>query len=324
MATETGQQEINIWENPPDGSEITGRIYRITTALESVGRPAREFIGKVYEEIEEEYIASNYGPGRYNIHYVMKLNGKRIAEKDNTYNIGKEYAQEVGTSKRETTAAPAPSAPAAVQAFDIGGILGGLTVEKVAAIGAAFKAIKDIFTPPPPPPPPQIDVTKLLEIIAANNRPAPISDAVLIQAMQSLQKQNAQPSLLQQVRELKEVKEALTDETAGDSDGEGGNMSNLLELAFKYLPDLLAAKQNNFQAVGQEVKNMPMIAGLIRNNQDLATEFMNRAAATYGAENARQLAAGFGLQLTPAAPQQAAPQQPITDQGEDLENDGEG
>jgi hypothetical protein len=142
--------------------------------------------------------------------------------------------------------------------------------------------------------------------------------------MQSLQKQNAQPSLLQQVRELKEVKEALTDETAGDSDGEGGNMNFLLEQAFKYLPALLTAKQNNFQAVGQEVKNNPMVAGLIRNNPDLATAFINRAAATYGEENARQLAAGFGLQLTPAAPQQAAPQQPITDQGEDLENDGEG
>lgn len=323
MATETGQQEKDIWENPPDGVEVTGRIYRVTTALESVGRPGREFIGKVYELIDEEYIATNYGAGRYNVHYRMTVDGKRY-ERDNTYNIGKEYAatKEVGTSCRET-AAPAPSAPAAVQAFDLGGLLGGLTVEKVAAIGAAFKAIKDIFTPPPPPPPQQIDVTKLLEIIAANNRPAPISDAVLIQAMQSLQKQNAQPSLLQQVRELKEVKEALTDETAGDSYGEGGNMNFLLEQAFKYLPALLTAKQNNFQAVGQEVKNNPMVAGLIRNNPDLATAFINRAAATYGEENARQLAAGFGLQLTPAAPQQAAPQQP-TDQGEDLENDGEG
>ena len=321
MATETGQQDTNIWDNIPDGVEVTGRIYRVTTALESVGRPGREFIGKVYELIDEEYIATNYGAGRYNVHYRMTVDGKRY-ERDNTYNIGKEYAatKEVGTSCRET-AAPAPSAPAAVPAFDLGGILGGLTVEKVAAIGAAFKAIKDIFAPPPPPQ--QIDVTKLLEIIAANNRPAPISDAVLIQAMQSLQKQNAQPSLLQQVRELKEVKEALTDETAGDSDGEGGNMNFLLEQAFKYLPALLTAKQNNFQAVGQEVKNNPMVAGLIRNNPDLATAFINRAAATYGEENARQLAAGFGLQLTPAAPQQAAPQQPLN-QGEDLENDGEG
>lgn len=322
MATETGQQDTNIWDNIPEGVEVTGRIYRVTTALESVGRPGREFIGKVYELIDEEYIATNYGAGRYNVHYRMTVDGKRY-ERDNTYNIGKEYAatKEVGTSCRET-AAPAPSAPAAVPAFDLGGMIGGLTVEKVAAIGAAFKAIKDIFAPPPPPPP-QIDVTKLLEIIAANNRPAPISDAVLIQAMQSLQKQNAQPSLLQQVRELKEVKEALTDETAGDSDGEGGNMNFLLEQAFKYLPALLTAKQNNFQAVGQEVKNNPMVAGLIRNNPDLATAFINRAAATYGEENARQLAAGFGLQLTPAAPQQAAPQQPLN-QGEDLENDGEG
>ena len=317
---ETGQETVDVWDNIPDGVEVNGRIYRMTTALESVGRPGREFIGKVYEVVDEEFIATNYGPGRYNIHYRMKVNGKTY-ERDNTYNIGREFSSTAGASKLQKNAAPAENAGADTLAgWNVAGLLGGLTLDKITAIGAGLKMLKEFLAPPPPPP--QIDVTKLIEIIAANNRPQSVSDAVIIQAMQSLQKQNSQPSLLQQVRELKEVKEALTDETAGEIDGEGGQMNFLIEQAFKYLPSLLAAKQNNFQAVGREVSTNPMIAGLIRNNPDLATEFINRAAAAYGAENARQLAAGFGLQITPAAPQQTAPQQPLN-QGEDLENDGE-
>jgi hypothetical protein len=118
------------------------------------------------------------------------------------------------------------------------------------------------------------------------------------------------------MRELKEIKETLKDETADEIDGEGGNMSFLIEQAFKYLPALLAANKNNFQATGAQVREYPMVAGLIRNNPDLAQEFIERAAATYGRQNAEQLAAGFGLQLTPA-PQQA---QENNDQAADLES----
>ena len=81
-------------------------------------------------------------------------------------------------------------------------------------------------------------------------------------------------------------------------------MSFLLEQAFKYLPSLLAANKNNFQATGAQVRENPMVAGLIRNNPDLAQEFIERAALTYGRENAESLARGFGLQLTPAPVQQ--------------------
>ena len=98
--------------------------------------------------------------------------------------------------------------------------------------------------------------------------------------------------------------------------GEGGQMSFLLEQAFKYLPSLLAANKQDFRATGAQARELPMVAGIIRNNPDLATEFINRAAQQYGRENAQQLAAGFGLQLTPI--QQQEQQQ---DQGDDLEKE---
>ena len=307
------------FEDLKNQKEIYGRIYRITSPMESVGRPATEFVGKVAERVDEDYIGRYFGPGRYKIDWrITKSDGTK--EKQNEiFNIGSEYAEiyaaeQAKKAKKAETVAPAPAAPSTIGGLDLGGILGGLTVDKITAIGAGLKLIKEFLAPPPPPP--AVDVAKLLEIFAANNRPQPVSDALLIQAMQSLQKTNTPPSLLQQMRELKEIKETLKDETAEETDGEGGQMSFLLEQAFKYLPSLLAANKQDFRATGAQARELPMVAGIIRNNPDLATEFINRAAQQYGRENAQQLAAGFGLQLTPI--QQQEQQQ---DQGEDLEKE---
>ena len=300
--------------------EVYGRIYRITSPVESVGRPASEFVGKVAERVDEDYIGRYFGPGRYKIDWRITKSDGTKEKRNEIFNIGSEYAEiyaaeQAKKAKKAETVAPAPASPSTLGGLDLGGILGGLTVDKITAIGAGLKLIKDFLAPPPPPP--AVDVAKLLEIFAANNRPQPVSDALLIQAMQSLQKTNAAPSLIQQMRELKEAKEILTDEIGtANNDGEGGQMSFLIEQAFKYLPSLLAANKQDFRATGEQVRENPMVAGIIRNNPDLATEFINRAAQQYGSENAQQLAAGFGLQLTPIQQQQQQ-----QDQGDDLEKE---
>lgn len=299
--------------------EVYGRIYRITSPVESVGRPASEFVGKVAERVDEDYIGRYFGPGRYKIDWRITKSDGTKEKRNEIFNIGSEYAEiyaaeQAKKAKKAETVAPAPAAPLTLGGLDLGGILGGLTVDKITAIGAGLKLIKDFLAPPPPPP--AVDVAKLLEIFAANNRPQPVSDALLIQAMQSLQKTNTPPSLLQQMRELKEIKETLKDETADETDGEGGQMSFLIEQAFKYLPSLLAANKQDFRATGAQARELPMVEGIIRNNPDLATEFINRAAQQYGSENAQQLAAGFGLQLTPIQQQQQQ-----QDQGDDLEKE---
>jgi hypothetical protein len=114
--------------------EVYGRIYRIISPLESVGRPAREFVGKVEERVDEDYIGRIFGPGRYNIHYrVTRSDGSKF-ERDETFNIGQEYA------KKDAPQAPVKQAPAATfGGLDVGALLGGLTVEKITAIGAAVK-----------------------------------------------------------------------------------------------------------------------------------------------------------------------------------------
>lgn len=308
------------FEDLKNQKEVYGRIYRITSPVESVGRPASEFVGKVAERVDEDYIGRYFGPGRYKIDWRITKSDGTKEKRNEIFNIGSEYAEiyaaeQAKKAKKSETVAPAPAAPSTLGGLDLCGILGGLTVDKITAIGAGLKLIKDFLAPPPPPP--AVDVAKLLEIFAANNRTQPVSDALLIQAMQSLQKTNAAPSLIQQMRELKEAKEILTDEIGtADNDGEGGQMSFLIEQAFKYLPSLLAANKQDFRATGEQVRENPMVSGIIRNNPDLATEFIKRAAQQYGRENAQQLAAGFGLQLTPI--QQQEQQQ---DQGEDLEKE---
>lgn len=303
-------EQIDEFADLENQKDIYGRVYRITSPVDSVGRPSSEFVGKVTERVDEDYIGSIFGPGRYKIHYrVTRSDGSKF-ERDEYFNIGKEYAQ-------KAPAAPVQAPAPALGGLDLGGLLGGLTVEKITAIGAGLKLIKDFLAPPPPPP--AVDVAKLLEIFAANNRPQPVSDALLIQAMQSLQKTNTAPSLIQQMRELKEAKEILTDEIGADgNDGEGGQMSFLIEQGLKLLPSLLAANKNNFQAAGVQVRENPMVAGLIRDNPDLAQEFIKRAALTYGRENAENLARGFGLQLTPVQPQE---QQETNTQADDLERE---
>ena len=71
----------------------------------------------------------------------------------------------------------------------------------------------------------------------------------------------------------------------------------MLEKAFDYLPLLLQKNNNNYKAVGQEVKENPFVSNLIRNDPDLAQKFFERARVAYGDENAKALAAGFGLKM---------------------------
>ena len=137
--------------------EVYGRIYRITSPVESVGRPASEFVGKVAERVDEDYIGRYFGPGRYKIDWrITKSDGTR-EKRNEIFNIGSEYAEiyaaeQAKKAKKAETVAPAPASPSTLGGLDLGAVLGDLTVEKIKAIGAGLKLIKDFLAPPPPPP----------------------------------------------------------------------------------------------------------------------------------------------------------------------------
>lgn len=284
------------------GVELVGTIYRITSPIDSKGRPAAEFVGKVDELKDEDFVGRTYGPGVYRLVYRIN-NGREKFKKEFKYTIGKEYARFIHAETAPE--APKTSGAAFTPGFDVGAILGGLTVEKIGVLAAAFKTIKELFTPEKKEP--AIDLTRLMEVMLSNNKQQSVSDAILIKAMDGMQKQAAAPSLLQQLKDFREVRdtiaEDLAEEKENDDDKGENNMSWFLEKAFELLPGLLQKKNNDFQAVGHDVSNNPLVTGIIQDNPELAQEFFARAVEKYGTENAQKLAHGFGLNMEFKQPQ---------------------
>ena len=281
------------------GAQITGRVYRVNSPKDSLGRPTFEAIAKINKVVDEDWLGRNFGGGQYHIKYKVVRNGMK-GEKQLNYNVGPEYNKFM----KPDESAPALEKAPTVAGVDLGGLLGSLTVDKIAAIGGAIKLIKDIFAPPPPPPP--VDIKGLFEVIAATQQRSTPSDAIVTACLSTLQKpQQPAQSIAQQIADFNALKEVFKDNNSNAE--EGGEMNYLIEKAFEYLPLLLQKKNNDYRAVGQEARQNPMVQGLILNNPDLAQKFFERARESYGDENARALAAGFGLQMNivPGATQQS-------------------
>lgn len=277
--------------------EISGRIYRLYPLDKTGGRPMTEFVGRVEEKVDEDFIGREFGPGSYRVIYRIKRAGEPAETKQFNVNIGAEYAK---FRKGPETAPEATktAAPVLGGGFDLGGLLGSLTADKMAAIGIALKQLKE-FLAPPPPPQPAVDLTRLLEIMLSNNKQQSVSDAILIKAMDGMQKQAAAPSVIEQLRQMKEIKEAFSEELENENQGDNDEMDFLINKAFQILPGLLAKKNNDYRAVGQEVSNNSFINGLIQDNPELAGKFFEEAIKKYGLENAQKLAAGFGYNIAP-------------------------
>lgn len=291
---ETALNDLNDQFNNGEGVEISGRVYRINSPKDSVGRPTFEAVAKVTEFVDEDWIGRNFGGGQYRIKYTITDDEKRVIKQLN-YNVGHEYDKFL----KQTETAPKIEKPAAFGGIDFGAFIGSLTVDKVAAITAGLKALKE-FLAPPPPPPQNNDLIKLFEIMAANSNKSSVSEAIVLESMRTMKEKATQPpapapSFSQTIADYNALKE-LFEKNNNDAD-EGGEMNFLLEKAFEYLPLLLQKNNNNYRAVGQEVKENPFVSNLIRNDPDLAQKFFERARVAYGDENAKNLAAGFGLKM---------------------------
>lgn len=261
--------------------EVTSRIYKINAVN------SREFVGKVEDVIDEDYIAENYGAGKYLVIYAYKESGVWRST-TRTFAISSAY--------RAKTAAPVQAA-APVQNNPLGAILGGLTAEKIAGIVAAVQGLKAIFAPPPPP----VDMTELIKALAAPRQN--VGDAVLIKALEGVNRPAVQPpaapSIIQQIKDLQQVKELL----GAENEQTGDNMNFIIEQGLKLLPALLQKNAGNFNATGAAVKDNPIISGLIEKDPELLADFCGAVKDKYGEQAARDLAAGYGyaLDAEPAA-----------------------
>lgn len=285
------------------GVTINGRIYRVLLSNDNVRQPT-EFVGKVDRFVDEDFVGKNYGSGKYKIRYIIKADGKETVEKNFIFTVGKEYDKFIQKpSNNETPRGPEVAANTQTpRGGFLENLLNGLTPEKITAYSLAVKTLKEFFAPPPPPPSP--DWAQIIALLTSkNNEPKQaLSDTIVLSAMETLKQQNRQPSILEQMRELKKIKEELgTANDEGNDEEEGETMNVLLKTALEYLPQLLQKNNNNFQAVGVQAAENPLVKNLVANDPELAQTFFEKAREKYGLENAKKLALGFGFNLEDAS-----------------------
>ena len=267
-----------------DGAELHARIYRVQKAANGKGRV---FVGALDDYADEEYIAEQYGGGTYLICYTWKENG-RTQRTTTQMTIAEEYGRE--------KAAPVENKSLFSRIFG-----DGFSSDDLAAGIGLLKTVRDLIAPPQP----QIDIPALITALNSNKGPS-VSDSVMIAAMDSLKAQSNKNSISQQIQDLKALKELTGDSSGvlgGDDEEEGAdNMDFLIKTGLKLLPDLLQAKNGNFQAAGEEARKNATINALLLENHDLAQKFFEAAAAKYGDAAAKQLAEGFGFNITRQQP----------------------
>ena len=282
-----------------------GEIQGVISRIYSITSKGREFVGKYEDIAEDDYLAEKYGPGKYMVFYIYRdKEGRRVQTSEN-FNISELYR---GTRDN------VPAQAAHANGGTLGGFLENITAEKVAGIMAAVQGLKAIFAPPPPP----VDMTELIKALAAPKQN--IGDAVLIKAMEMTRPAPAPvaaPSMLQQIKDIQAVKELLND--SGEAAGGNDTMNMIVNAGLKMLPAILAQHGGNYQQAGAAVRDNPLISGMIEKDPELLGEFCAAVRDKYGAQAAKDLAAGYGYDFGEEPPAQAPQIETTTEQAAQAE-----
>lgn len=279
---------------PPD--EMNDVFCRIYKQSGNPRNPTREFMERVDGIlVDEEYIAENYGGGSYFVRYVYKENGV-TKNTSGPIVIASSYRQKNGLA-----AVPEQQ----TQKNPLAGLLDNLTVEKVGGIVAAIEAVRKVFAPP-------VDLTKLMET-ALTNRQQSVSDTVLLEAMKGIKQPQQPRNLLEEVRQLQEVKALIKDEPGtvendDEEDDEKGGPMNFVKMALELLPTFLQQNNNNYEATGAQFRNSPVVNNLLAKDPTLREKFIEAARHEYGDKKTQELARGFGLDVQFIEPAEAAGQ----------------
>ena len=82
------------------GAQITGRVYRVNSPKDSLGRPTFEAIAKINKVVDEDWLGRNFGGGQYHIKYKVVRDGLK-GEKQLNYNVGPEYNKYLTIEKND-------------------------------------------------------------------------------------------------------------------------------------------------------------------------------------------------------------------------------
>ena len=267
------------------GACMKARIYRVE-------KPSNRkiYVGN-YEGgfVYEEHVAENYGGGSYVVFYTWR-NTKtgKMERSSTTMSIDENFGRPLESSRYAT-----PSSKGV-----LGNIFEQLTPNKVAVGVAMVEGIKKIFTP-------QIDFTKMFEIMAAPRSPS-VSDAVMVKMLEGIQQNNApksQASISEQLQDLRNLKELAGEIASPNSDNkkEGDStMDTIIKMGLPMLANLVKANGGNMKAAGESVRGNAVVDGLIAGNPAVAQKFFEAVAEQYGDDKAKQLAEGYGYNMSRA------------------------
>lgn len=272
----------------PEADDYFSRVYREMNSQRG-GAVNREFLERVDGVlVDEEYIAENYGGGRFFVRYTYHENGV-LKNTSTTFSIAGEYRPK--SLRGQVTQAPAQKSPLA-------SFLEGLTADKVVAFTGALEAFKKFIAPPPPP----VDVAGLITALLEHQKPQPMSDAIVLEAIKGSNRPAppvASPlELVEQAEKIKAlVKKGSPENEPEEEEENGGTIMDLVKTALELLPGYLMKNNNNFEATGAQFRNNTFIQSMLAKHPQLAEDFVDAARAEYGDEKAKELARGFGLNV---------------------------
>lgn len=263
------------------GTHMKARIYRVE-------KPSNKkvYVGN-YEGgfVYEEHVAENYGGGAFWIFYTWTNPKTGKMERSSS---SMTIADDIGRPREIAPAAP--SSP-------LNNFFNNITADKVAAAVAMIEGIKKIFSP-------QIDYTKMFEIIAAPRSPS-VSDAVMVKMLEGIQQNNApkgRASISEQLQDLRNLKELAGEIVTpkSDNDNGGDTMDMIIKMGLPMLANLVKTNGGNMKAAGESVRGNAYVDGLIAGNPAVAKKFFEAVAEQYGDEAAKQLADGYGYDVSRA------------------------
>lgn len=263
------------------GAHMKARIYRVEKPSNKKVYVGNFEGGYVYEE----HVAENYGGGSYWVFYTWTNTKTGKMERSSTTMT---IADDIGRPREISPAAP--SSP-------LNNFLNNFTADKVAVVVAAIEGIKKIFSP-------QIDFTKMFEIMATPRSPS-VSDAVMVKMLEGIQQNNApkgRASISEQLQDLRNLKELAGEIVTpkSDNDNGGDTMDMILKMGLPMLANLVKTNGGNMKAAGESVRGNPYVDGLIAGNPAVARKFFEAVAEQYGEEAAKQLADGYGYDVSRA------------------------
>lgn len=264
----------------PDDKDYFCRIYR-EVRQRGGGNIQREFLERVDGYlVDEEYLAENFGGGVYLVRYTFKENGTPTSTSGN-FTISDSYRPKSGSGAVTHSQEQQQKNPVA-------SFLEGLNAEKVGGILAAIEGVRKIFAPP-------VDLTELMKVMLANKQQS-VGDAVLIEALKGAQRQPTAPvSILDQIKQIQEVKEILAEEQEEVKQEEnGGSTMDFIKTALSMLPTFLKQNNGDFGATGAQFRENPLVNNLLTSDPGLAEKFITAARDKFGEQQAKQLAEGFG------------------------------